>query len=98
MVNEKSIYQSLTRARMRFDVKLDEHVSGELVYDHEWLFGTLDHALATPALATRVTQARILNGNAGWPRRMALQPEWLGVSDHDPVIVDLRLIQASTSD
>lgn len=42
LVNEKSIYQSLTRARMRFDVKLNENISGELVYDNEWLFGTLD--------------------------------------------------------
>lgn len=41
-VNEKSVGQSLTRARLRFDVKANEHVSGQLVYDNEWLFGTLD--------------------------------------------------------
>jgi hypothetical protein len=42
LVNEKTIWQSLTRARLRLDVKTGEHLSGVLVYDHEWLFGTLD--------------------------------------------------------
>jgi len=60
--------------------------------------GTLDHALATPALLRGVAGAGILNVNAGWPRRMPLEPAWLGVSDHDPVVLDLRLTQASTSD
>lgn len=53
--------------------------------------GTLDHALATPALLENVEDARILNINAGFPPRMTLSPAWVRHSDHDPVVVDLRL-------
>ncbi len=53
--------------------------------------GTLDHALATPALAQDVENARILNINAGYPPRVELSPAWLRSSDHDPVVIDLRL-------
>jgi predicted extracellular nuclease len=60
--------------------------------------GSLDHALSTRDLVSRVAGAGIPNVNSIHPRRMALEPDWLGASDHDPVVVDLRLIQASTSD
>lgn len=58
--------------------------------------GTLDHALATPALLQDLESAQILNINAGFPPRMELSPAWLRSSDHDPVVIDLRL--AGTSD
>lgn len=57
--------------------------------------GTLDHALATPALADDVESARIQNINAGFPPRMDLSPDWVRSSDHDPVIVDIRLGRGS---
>ena len=60
--------------------------------------GTLDHALSTRELVRHVTGAGIPNINSGFPRRMTLEPEWLGASDHDPVVIDLRAIQPSTSD
>jgi predicted extracellular nuclease len=60
--------------------------------------GTLDHALSTRALVRLVVGAGIPNINSGFPRRMTLEPDWLGASDHDPVVIDLRAIQASTSD
>jgi predicted extracellular nuclease len=60
--------------------------------------GTLDYAFASPALADRVADARIWHINADWPRNMTLPEPWLRMSDHDPVIVDLDLSQASTSD
>lgn len=60
--------------------------------------GTLDHALATRAMVANVAAAHILNINAGFPRRLPLEPAWVGASDHDPVIVDVRFTQSSTSD
>ncbi len=63
--------------------------------------GTLDHALATTGLLRDVSGALIYNVNAGYPRsgpRDSGWPDWVGASDHDPVIVDLRLTQSSTSD
>ncbi len=60
--------------------------------------GTLDHALATRDLVGHVAGAGIPNINSGFPRTMKLEPNWLGASDHDPVLIDLRAIQPSTSD
>jgi predicted extracellular nuclease len=60
--------------------------------------GSLDHALSTRDLVPRVVGAGIPNINSKFPRRMPLEPDWLGASDHDPVVIDLRAIQASTSD
>lgn len=60
--------------------------------------GSLDHALSTRALVHQVAGAGIPNVNSIHPRRMAVEPDWLGASDHDPVVVDLRAIQVSTSD
>ncbi len=55
--------------------------------------GSLDHALATPALMEDVESARILNINSGFPPGMELSPAWVRNSDHDPIIIDLQLIQ-----
>lgn len=60
--------------------------------------GTLDYAFASEALRPHVRMARILNINAGYPPGAELEPFWLGASDHDPVLVDLRLRQAATLD
>ena len=60
--------------------------------------GTLDHAIASIDLVGRVVEARILNINARFSRRLPLEPGWVGSSDHDPVIVDVRFTQSFTSD
>jgi len=69
---------------------------------HSYLYfgqrGTLDYALASPALARRAEQADIWHVNADWPRNMALPQPWLRMSDHDPVVVDFDFSQAATSD
>jgi len=53
--------------------------------------GTLDYAFATPGLAARTARAFIWHINADWPRGVTLPQPWLGMSDHDPVIIDLAL-------
>ena len=41
-VGETRVFTSLTRLRLRFDLRAGPHVSGEVVYDNELLAGTLD--------------------------------------------------------
>lgn len=63
--------------------------------------GTLDHAMASSSLINHVSGVALFNVNAGFPRRGPRDPAWpawVGASDHDPVVVDLRLTQSSTSD
>lgn len=60
--------------------------------------GTLDYAFSTEALRQKVQQAFIWNVNAALPVNMELPQPWLRFSDHDPVVVDIRLHQATTSD
>jgi len=60
--------------------------------------GTLDYAFASAALLQKVQQAFIWHVNAALPVNMELPQPWLRFSDHDPVVVDIRLRQSSTSD
>jgi predicted extracellular nuclease len=60
--------------------------------------GTLDYALATPELRATARRAVIWHINADWPGDVPLPQPWLRMSDHDPVVVDLELSQAATSD
>ncbi|HSM69407.1 MAG TPA: ExeM/NucH family extracellular endonuclease, partial [Xanthomonadales bacterium] len=60
--------------------------------------GTLDYAFASEALRPFVQSAHILNVNSTWPPDVELPFPWLGTSDHDPVVVDLRLRKAVTRD
>ena len=60
--------------------------------------GTLDYAFSSDALLDQVEQAYIWHVNAVYPANMELPQPWLGFSDHDPVVVGLRLRQSSTSD
>ena len=60
--------------------------------------GTLDYAFSSDALLGKVENAFIWNANAAFPAKVALPQPWLGFSDHDPVVVELRLRQSSTSD
>ena len=60
--------------------------------------GTLDYAFASPALAPAARRAFIWHINADLPPGLPLPQPWLRASDHDPVVVDLDLSQAVTSD
>ncbi len=60
--------------------------------------GTLDYAFASDALLPDVEQVFIWNVNAALPANMKLPQPWLRFSDHDPVVVDIRSRQSSTSD
>ena len=60
--------------------------------------GTLDYAFSSDALLEKVQQAFIWNVNAALPANMELPEPWLRFSDHDPVVVDIRLRQSNTSD
>jgi len=60
--------------------------------------GTLDYAFSSDALLGKVQKAYIWNVNAAFPSKVALPQTWLGFSDHDPVVVELRLRHSSTSD
>jgi predicted extracellular nuclease len=60
--------------------------------------GTLDYAFASPALLEKSPEAFIWNVNAALPANVDLPRPWLRFSDHDPVVVDIRLRHSSTSD
>jgi len=62
--------------------------------------GTLDYAFSSEALQQKVKQAFIWNVNAALPSGLdqELPHTWLRFSDHDPVVVDIRLHHSPTSD
>ena len=72
--------------------ELVEKMSG--LPQHSYRFfgqaGTLDYAFASPAMAGNVESATIWHINSDWPARMDLPQPWLRMSDHDPVVVDVR--------
>jgi hypothetical protein len=66
-VGDKSIWQSLTRARVRLDLRKGKPFGAVLVYDNELLFGTLDtlgaelgESLRTDSLADLEWDVRVL--------------------------------------
>jgi len=70
--------------------------------DYSFVFagqhGTLDYAFSSASLVAKADQAFIWHVNAAYPPRMDLPRPFMGFSDHDPVVVGLRLRQSSTSD
>jgi predicted extracellular nuclease len=60
--------------------------------------GTLDYAFSSSPLLENVEQAFIWHANTPFPVNMDLPQPWLGFSDHDPVVVDIRSRQSSTVD
>lgn len=80
--------------------ELVEELSG--LPQHSFLYfgarGTLDYAFASPALRGAARRAQLWHINSDWPRKMPLPQPWLRMSDHDPVVVDVDLSQAATSD
>ena len=72
--------------------ELVEQLSGLPQYSYRYFgqVGTLDYAFASDALVDSVQQARIWHINSDWPQKMELPEPWLRMSDHDPVIVDIK--------
>ncbi|NOR19403.1 MAG: nuclease, partial [Xanthomonadales bacterium] len=60
--------------------------------------GTLDYAFTSDALYKKVVDAFIWHVNTDLPEKPDPTQPWLGFSDHDPVVVDIRLRQSKTSD
>jgi len=79
-----------------------ELVERHTLPDYSFVFagqrGTLDYAFSSGTLSEKAPQALIWHVNAAFPARMELPRPWMGFSDHDPVVVGLRLRQSSTSD
>lgn len=73
------------------DLTASTGLGHEYTYVYAGEAGTLDYAFASAALFPMVRSGRVLNINAGFPPRGELQLPWLRSSDHDPVLVDLRL-------
>jgi len=77
---------------------LDKADAGTYSFIYRGQAGTLDYAFASAAMQQKVRQAFIWNVNAALPAKVDLPQPWLRFSDHDPVVIDIRLHQASTSD
>ena len=60
--------------------------------------GTLDYAFSSSALLDNVDNAFIWHVNTDIAEDKDHSQPWLGFSDHDPVVVDIRLRQSITSD
>jgi predicted extracellular nuclease len=60
--------------------------------------GTLDYAFSSSPLLEQVEQAFIWRANTPFPVNMELPQPWLGFSDHDPVVVDIRSRHSNTVD
>ncbi len=80
------------------DLKASSGLRLEFSYIYSGEAGTLDYAFASPQLRPNIQSAMILNFNSIYARELDLPLPWLGSSDHDPVVVDLRFRQPSTSD
>jgi predicted extracellular nuclease len=80
----------------------DLMASGPVGREYSFIYGgqagTLDYAFASEELIPFVRSARILNINSPYPLGVELPQAWLGSSDHDPVLVDLRFSHSSTPD
>jgi len=77
---------------------MDNTEGGEYSYIYFGQAGTLDYAFVSVELQRQVQQAFIWHVNAAFPAKMALPQPWLRFSDHDPVVIDIRLHQSATSD
>ncbi len=80
----------------------DLTASTGLRHEYTYVFageaGTLDYAFASGQLQPMVRSGRVLNINAGYPPGLPLELPWLRSSDHDPVVVDIRLRPVGASD
>lgn len=79
-------------------VELMDNQKAPYSYVYYGQHGTLDYAFASTALQTKIKNAFIWNINSIYPANMPLPEPWLRFSDHDPVVVDVRLRHSTTSD
>ena len=77
---------------------MDNTEGGEYSYIYFGQAGTLDYAFTSTMLQQKVQRAFIWHVNAALPAKMELPQPWLRFSDHDPVVIDVRLHQSATSD
>jgi predicted extracellular nuclease len=80
------------------DLKSSSALGFEYSHMYRGQAGTLDYAFASRELKPSIRMTRILHINSSYPAGVELPQPWLRSSDHDPVVVDLRFRQASTSD
>jgi predicted extracellular nuclease len=80
------------------DLKASSGLRLEFSYIFGGEAGTLDYAFASPQLRPHVQSAMVPNINSPYTLELDLPLPWLGSSDHDPVLVDLRFRQPVTSD
>jgi predicted extracellular nuclease len=80
------------------DLKANSGLRAEFSLIYSGQAGTLDYAFASPQLRPHVQTAIVPHFNSPYAREFDLPLPWLGASDHDPVVVDLRFRQARTSD
>jgi predicted extracellular nuclease len=81
-----------------FTEMMDEQAEPTYSFVYFGQAGTLDYAFASDALHQKIDRAFIWHANAALPADMELPQPWLRFSDHDPVVVDIRSRQSSTSD
>jgi predicted extracellular nuclease len=102
IMGDMNAYRNEDPIRAIRDAGFTELMDEKQALNYSFVFfgqhGTLDYAFSSHALLEKVQQAFIWNINAALPVNMDLPQPWLRFSDHDPVIVDIRLRQSKTTD
>lgn len=73
-----------------YDRVLEEAPASAYSYVYQGQAQTLDHLFLSPALASRVTEARYVHVNCDWPSDYE-DDGARGLSDHDPIVARVRL-------
>ncbi len=102
ILGDMNAYRNEDPIRAIREAGFAELVERNTLPDYSFVFagqhGTLDYAFASASLVAKADQAFIWHVNAAYPPRMDLPMPYMGFSDHDPVVVGLRLRHSSTSD
>jgi predicted extracellular nuclease len=102
VLGDMNAYRNEDPVRAIRDAGFVELVERNTRPDYSFVFagqrGTLDYAFSSRSLSEKAQQALIWHVNAAFPAHMDLPRPYMGFSDHDPVVVGLRLRQSSTSD
>lgn len=81
-----------------FTELMDKNADPAYSFAYYGQHGTLDYAFSSGPLLELIEQAFIWHANTPFPVNMELPQPWLGFSDHDPVVVDIRSRQSNTLD